>query len=165
MSVQINYVDPFSTPDGLVAIMVRPVPTPVALSEGGAVIELLKGPSLIFGSPHLRSATDARCRRCSWETLGDAFDQLERRHISVTHIRHLMHLAAHFMVRHGLRRGGPAVLTRFDHDDIVSIQYEMPILVTHDEAEAWTMALWGELSYIDMLRSGFLFSFIDEPAA
>ncbi|WP_416757713.1 hypothetical protein ACNI65_15215 [Roseateles sp. So40a] len=165
MTVQINYVNPFSTPDGLVTIMVRPVPTPAELSEGDAVLELLKGPSLIFGAPYPQSASDARCRRCSWDTLFDALDQLERRHISVTHLRHLLHLAAHFMARHGLRRGGAAVLTRFDHDDVVSLQYEMPIQVTHDEAQAWTMALWGELSYIDMLRSGFLFSFIDEPAA
>lgn len=165
MTVQINYVNPFSTPDGLVTIMVRPVPTPPELSEGDAVIELLKGPSLIFGCPHPRSATDARCRRSSWETLDDAFDQLKRRHVSVTHLRHLLHLAAHFMARHGLRRGGSAVLTRFDHDKVVSIQYEMPIQVTHDEAQAWTMAFWGELSYIDMLQSGFIFSFIDEPAA
>lgn len=33
MTVQVNYLNPFTTPGQLVTIMVRPVPTPEGLSE------------------------------------------------------------------------------------------------------------------------------------
>ena len=162
MTVQVNYLNPFTTPGQLVTIMVRPVPTPEGLSEGDAVIELLKHPAKIFGEQQAENPVDARCRRMAWEDLDNALDQLRHWHISVTYIRHLLHLAGHFAHRHGLVRSGSAVLTRFVHENVVSLQYDMPIAVTHAEAQAWTTAFWGELSYVDLLQPGFLFAFVDD---
>ena len=164
MTVQVNYVRPVSRADHLVTVMVMPVPTPEGMSELAAVIDLLRNPTMLFGAPAPEASVDATCKGTSWEGLEGLLCVLDRQNVSVTYVRHLLHLAAHFARRHGLRRGGSARLIVFSHESATGIQYELPVQVSRAEALDWTSEFWGELAYVDLLQHGFLFSFVCDTA-
>ncbi|WP_431256200.1 hypothetical protein ACQ86G_15590 [Roseateles chitinivorans] len=165
MSLQVNYVRPVSRTDRLVAIMVMPVPTAEGMSELAAVVELLRYPAVLFGAARPEGKVDARCKYTSWDGVDKALSLLESRNVSVTYVRHLLHLAAHFAQRHGLRREGTVTLTLFEHESITSIRYEVPVDVSREAALEWTSEFWGELAYVDLLQPHFLLSFVDEASA
>ncbi|WP_157522368.1 hypothetical protein [Mitsuaria sp. 7] len=165
MSLQVNYIRPVSRTDRLVAIMVMPVPTAEGMSELTAVVELLRYPAVLFGVARPEGTVDARCQYTSWDRVDNALSLLERRNVSVTYVRHLLHLAAHFAQRHGLRREGTVTLTLFEHEGITSIRYEVPVGVSRDAALEWTSEFWGELAYVDLLQPNFLLSFVAEASA
>ncbi|WP_343628661.1 hypothetical protein [Roseateles sp.] len=164
MTVDVQALRRAVSPDRLIAIMVHPVPIPPDAPEIDAVVELLRHPAMIFGPGGSEDGIDARCKYASWDTLADYLDILERRrNVSVTYVRHLLHLAAHFTHRLGVKRSGPALLTVFDAEDVVSIRYEMPVHLSQTDAYEHTMAFWSELAYVDLLQPPFLLHFVDQP--
>ncbi|MBO9687291.1 hypothetical protein [Roseateles chitosanitabidus] len=167
MTVDVQALRRAVSPDQLIAIMVHPVPIPPDAPEIDAVVELLRNPAMLFGASSFpETEPDACCRYASWDQVADYLDVLERkRNVSVTYVRHLMHLAAYFAYRLGMRRAGPALLSVFDAEDVVSIRYELPVQLSHQEAYAQTMAFWGELAYVDLLQPPFHFHFVDQPDA
>ncbi|OWQ48832.1 hypothetical protein CDL60_02785 [Roseateles noduli] len=165
MSLQVNYIRPVSRPDKLVAIMVMPVPIAEGMSELTAVIDLLRYPAVLFGNPRPEGTPDARCKYTKWDQVDQALSLLERRHVSVTYVRHLLHMAACFAQRHSLQRLGTATLTLFEHENITSIRYDVPVDVSREAALEWTSEFWGELACVDLLQPNFLLSFVNEASA
>ncbi|RZI62790.1 MAG: hypothetical protein EOP37_00850 [Rubrivivax sp.] len=165
MTVQLNYVRPISRADKLVTIMVMPVPTPEGMSELAAVLDLLRYPAELFGACQPQGLLDAQCVSTSWEEIDRALCELDRRNVTVTYVRHVLHLAAHFARRHGLQRCGTATATLFESKNLMGIEYGLPLAVGREAALEWTSEFWGELAYVDLLRSEFLFSFVSNATA
>lgn len=163
MTVDVRSLGPMANPNRLIALMVQLLPTPEDVSCFDAVVDLLRSPSTLFGPPAQDGIPDARCMYATWDELGPPLDVLEECGISVTYIRHLLHLAAHFAARNAIRRDGTAVLSLFDEGASVSFRYELPIQADVDRAFELTLTLWNELASVDLLRANVLFSFVSRP--
>ncbi len=163
MTVDVRRLDRGRNPDRLIALMVRLVPAPEEASCFEIAVDLLRSPSRLFGPPERAGVPDASCLHTTWEELGPPMEVLERCGISVTYIRHLLHLAAHFALRNALRRDGTAVLSVFEEDSTVSLRYEMPIQADQGLALDWTLKFWDDLAAIDLLKANVLFSFVARP--
>jgi len=149
----------------LVAVMVRPLPVAHDVSELEAVIDLLKSPGLLFGPPDGQGLSDAVCKYTTWDLLSRPLEHLERGGISVTYIRHLLHLAAHFALRKEMRRAGSAVLSLFDEGDSLIVRYDMPVHASWQQAQRWTTEFWDDLAYVDLAKPNFLFMFVEPGEA
>lgn len=165
MTVDVRPLERVLNPDRLIALMVRLVPAPEDASCFEVAVDLLRSPAKLFGPPERAGVPDARCLHSTWEALGPPMDVLESCGISVTYIRHLLHLAAHFALRNALRRDGTAVLAVFEDGGTVSLRYEMPIQVDQALALDWTLKFWDDLAAVDLLKANVLFSFVARPEA
>lgn len=162
MTVQVNEGPAFHASGRLVTVMVQPMPVPEGMTETDAVIDLLRRPATLFGPAHDQHLPDARCAYTTWDDLLRPLQFLHRGGVSVTYVRHLLHLAAHFAHRHSLRRAGSAVIALFEGDGNTSLRYDLPLRAPRDVASAWTKEFWDELIYVDLLQPNFLIQFTDE---
>lgn len=162
MTVQVNDGPAFNASGRLVTVMVRPMPVPEGMTETEALIDLLRRPATLFGPAHDQHLPDARCAYTTWDGLLRPLQFLHRGGVTVTYVRHLLHLAAHFAHRHSLRRAGSAVIALFEGDGNTSLRYDMPLRASREVAAAWTKEFWDELNYVDLLQPNFLIQFTDE---
>jgi hypothetical protein len=165
MTVDVRSVNPGQGGNQLIALMVYLIPamTTGDASESELLVELLRSPAQIFGSIDSPGVPDACCRRAEWEELHRPLRVLWEGGLSLRHLQHLLHLAAHFAHRHGLRRSGSAVLTLYEGDGMISFRYDLPMAVSDREASGWTDKLWRELESIDLMKSNFLLEFTGTP--
>jgi hypothetical protein len=162
MTVKVNEGLAFHASGRLVTVMVQPMPVPEGMTETDAVIDLLRRPATLFGPAHDQHLPDARCAYTTWDDLLRPLQFLHRGGVTVTYVRHLLHLAAHFAHRHSLRRAGSAVIALFEGDGNTSLRYDLPLRAPQEVASAWTKEFWDELNYVDLLQPNFLIQFTDE---
>jgi hypothetical protein len=161
MTMDVRDVSCGTTTRQLIAIMVKPLPCRDDVSEYDLLIDLLRNPAVIFGPMGRQGGADATCRHTTWEGLGQPLEFFWKTGISPRHLQHLLLLAGHFAQRHALQRSGTAVLSLYDEDVMTSFRYDIPMQLSREKAQEWTMAFWNELGSVDLMKSNFLIVFTE----